>query len=218
MHVLRSTYLPAYDSLIRPPYTSDPFPLSLPSPSHTSFPPTSPSPYSPSPDPHHYQPQNIPLQRETQILDNFIALKVREDVWMDDSELHLEREESFKDLFDLMQPRSRMEDLVRHYGVREGVVCVGPGLVAGGEGTSTTRTPTSSRRSTQSRPRPIPFSSLSISFSPRTVGLILSSNGRKRTIVQVARNSRDEKLEYAAKRLVRELGVWLAGEGSGRRS
>jgi hypothetical protein len=120
---------------------------------------------------------------------------------MDDSELHLEREESFKDLFDLMQPRSRLEDLVRFYGVREGVVCL-----------AQTQTQTQAGR------KPIPFSSLSISFSPRTIGLVLSPNpgggGRKRTIVQVARSSREEKLEYAAKRLVKELGVWLA---AGRR-
>lgn len=44
---------------------------------------------------------------------------------------------------------------------------------------------------------------------------MLMSQGRKRTIVQVAR-TREEKLEYAAKRLVRELGVWLAGSSSRR--
>ena len=31
----------------------------------------------------------ISIQRETQILDLFLAAKVREDVWTDDSELHL---------------------------------------------------------------------------------------------------------------------------------
>lgn len=62
------------------------------------------------------------MQRETRVLDLYIALKVREDVWADESELHLEREESFKDLFDLMQPRARLEDLVRAYGRRDGVV------------------------------------------------------------------------------------------------
>lgn len=37
------------------------------------------------------------------MLDLYIALKVREDVWMDETELHLERDDCFKDLFDLMQ-------------------------------------------------------------------------------------------------------------------
>ncbi|KAJ3492945.1 hypothetical protein NLJ89_g11133 [Agrocybe chaxingu] len=36
MYILRSTYLQAYQSLIRPPYTSDPFPLSDPSSSSSS--------------------------------------------------------------------------------------------------------------------------------------------------------------------------------------
>jgi hypothetical protein len=210
MHVLRSTYLPAYDFLIRPPYTSDPFPQSASTPVYTSS-STSTSPTESN--------TLQSLQRETQVLDLFIALKVREDVWMDDSELHLERDESFKDLFDLMQPRSRMEDLVRHYGVREGVVSVGSGTCST---SSSPTTPGFSTASTSAKgrkpdvPPPLPFSALSVSFSPRTVGLLLTSTGRKRTIVQVAR-TREEKLEYAAKRLVRELQVWLRGSSSVRR-
>jgi hypothetical protein len=152
---------------------------------------------------------------------------------MDDSELHLEREESFKDLFDLMQPRSRMEDLVRYYGVREGVICVGSSspsaAAAGSSGSSRYATPTSFSRPTttssrtrprQPQPQPLPFSSLSISFSPRTIGLVLSTNpgGRKKTIVTITRSSREEKLEVSAKRLVRDLGFWIAGEaGAGTR-
>lgn len=206
MHVLRSTYLPAYDSLIRSPYTSDPFPLS--------------SPTSPTSAPFQT------IQRETQVLDLFIALKVREDVWMDDSELHLEREESFKDLFDLNQPRSRAEDLVRLYGAREGVVSTAPMPVVGVSSSSASgpssptatavpfQLPSGSRRGrANSDVVPIPFSMLSVSFSPRKVGLVLTSKGRKRTIVEVAR-TRDEKLEVAAKKLVKELKVWLAGSSS----
>ena len=52
------------------------------------------------------------------MLDLFICAKVREDVWFDETELHVEREE----LFDLSQPRARLEDLIRHYGARTGVV------------------------------------------------------------------------------------------------
>jgi hypothetical protein len=83
------------------------------------------------------------------VLDLYIALKVREDVWMDETELHLERDESFKDLFDLMQPRSRTEDLVEQYGAEAKLI---------------TMSPTSGRSVT-----PIPFSDLTVSFSPRKV-------------------------------------------------
>jgi hypothetical protein len=40
------------------------------------------------------------------VLDLFISLKAREDVWLDETDLHLEREESFNDLFSLMQVRA----------------------------------------------------------------------------------------------------------------
>ncbi|KAI0338623.1 hypothetical protein BDW22DRAFT_1337662 [Trametopsis cervina] len=181
MHVLRSTYLPAYSQLVRSPYTSDPFPLNA-------------SGVSPKAG----QPSMQTLQRETTVLDLFVALKVREDVWMDDSELHLERDESFRDLFDLMQPRSRMEDLVRTYGVRDGLISVDTGTV-----------PVVSSSRSSSRWRRIPFDALSVSFSSKRVGLVLTTSQRKKTIVEVERR-RDEKLEVAAKALVRSLRSWLA--------
>ncbi|EGO02901.1 hypothetical protein SERLA73DRAFT_165830 [Serpula lacrymans var. lacrymans S7.3] len=202
MHVLRSTYLPAYNSLIRPPYSSDPFPLSAPSPVPSS------NPFD-------------TVQRETQVLDLFIVLKVREDVMMDDSELHLEREESFKDLFDLMQPRSRLEDLVRYYGLREGVVHTNPSIAGpanpsptaamsrANNNVGTLGSSHSAKGKKPAGPTPLSFSALSVSFSSRKVGLVLTSTGRKRTIVEVAR-SRDEKLEVAAKKLAKQLKVWLS--------
>ncbi|KAF8228098.1 hypothetical protein L208DRAFT_1404348 [Tricholoma matsutake] len=240
MHVLRSTYLPAYDLLIRPPYSSDPFPLLSPSPPSPS---PSQSPYGPSSSTSSLSTLQT-IQRETTTLDLFIALKVREDVWVDDSELHLERDESFKDLFDLVQPRSRLEDLVRIYGIRQGVVTLKSKSAT--RSTPTLRTPppphpippspspsssgffsvisSSFASSSKSKPRqsvpitqppppqqptfsPIPFNLISISFSPRKVGIVLSHN--KRTIVQTQR-TKEEKLESAAKRLVKELKVWLA--------
>lgn len=167
MHVLRSTYLPAYNTSLRTSHSSDPFPLQAPDASGggTAVLPSQ--------------------QRETAVLDLFIALKVREDVLADESDLHLGREEAFRDLFDLMQPRARLEDLVRDYGVRAGVINMDSAV-----------------RSS----RTIPFSVLSVSLSPRTVGLLMSAgtSGRKRTIVEVSR-SKDEKLEAVAKKLVREL-------------
>ncbi|KAI9457868.1 hypothetical protein HD554DRAFT_2029917 [Boletus coccyginus] len=196
MHVLRSTYLPAYGFLIRSPYTSDPFPLSSP----TSSPP---GPIETT-------------QRETQVLDLFIALKVREDVMMDDTEFHLEREEAFKDLFDLMQPRSRLEDLVRYYGLREGVVHTTPPGISSSPSASMSQlritigsTSSSNRRTSATRPTPLPFSMLSVSFSPRKVGLVLTTTSRKRTILEIAR-TKDEKLEVTAKQLVKQLKIWLS--------
>ncbi|OSD03812.1 hypothetical protein PYCCODRAFT_1365227 [Trametes coccinea BRFM310] len=200
MHVLRSTYLPAYTSMIRPPYTSDPFPLALPdSPFAGASFSTTASSSSPSGLSSLLPTQSV--QRETRVLDLFIALKVREDVWADESELHLEREESFKDLFDLMQPRARLEDLVRVYGSREGVVSLATSVPSA----STPVNGTSSRAKSPS----VPFSALSVSFSPRSVGLVLTTKERKKTIVQVPR-TREETLEMSARKLVMELKGWAA--------
>ncbi|KAH0579601.1 hypothetical protein H2248_002452 [Termitomyces sp. 'cryptogamus'] len=124
MHVLRSTHIPAYDQLVRAPYTSDPFPLLAPQVQTVNS-----SPYAPIPPSNQHQQQHASplstIQRETVVLDKFIALKVREDVLADESELHLERDEAYKDLFDHAQPRARLEDLVRVYGVQSGIICLG---------------------------------------------------------------------------------------------
>jgi len=101
MHILRSTYLPAYDSLIRAPYTSDPFS----------------SPANPT--------SSGSVRREIATLDLFIALLAHEDVLLDATSLHLPREEAYKDLFDMVQPRSRLEDLILEEGLRTGLVYVG---------------------------------------------------------------------------------------------
>ena len=176
MYILRSTYLPVYQSLIRAPYTSDPFPVSSSATSHDGLLETIP--------------------REVRVFDTFIAIKAREDLFIDASQLHITREELFKDLFDLMQPRSRLEDLVLHYGIREGVVHV------------TSPTASDGTTSRHIKARSISFSALSISFSPRRVGLVLTTSGRKRTIVEVTRVPH-EKLELPAKKLVKQLRVWL---------
>ncbi|KAI6002476.1 hypothetical protein F5J12DRAFT_841291 [Pisolithus orientalis] len=188
MHILRSTYLPAYSSLVRPPYSSDPFPMSSAT--------TSSAPLD-------------TVQRETRVLDIFIAIKTKEDLFTDASELHLGRDELFKDLFDLMQPRSRLEDLVRHYGMREGVVHVtSTSAIGSSSNTSLNSMSNGSRRSQQNRTS-IPFSALSVAFSPRKVGLTLTSSGRKRTILEVPRVP-NEKLEAVAKKLVKQLKAWLS--------
>lgn len=118
----------------------------------------------------------------------FIALKVRQDVYMDDTEFHLENTESFRDLFDFSQPKSRLEDLIRHYGVKEGVI-------------STSDQVDTPRKIVTSRPAPIPYSTLSVSFSIRKVGLVLTTRTGKRTILEENR-VREERLESTAKLLV----------------
>ncbi len=105
MHILRSTYLPAYDSLIRAPYTSDPFPSS-------SMPPAEKS-------------SIFSTHRELSTLDLFIALLAHEDLMLDSTSLHLPREEAYKDLFDMVQPKTRLEDLVIEEGVKAGVIQIG---------------------------------------------------------------------------------------------
>lgn len=185
MHVLRSTYLPAYNSLIRRPYSSDPFPHALPD----SYEPTA---------------TLLTLQhthRETKVLDLFIALKVRQDVYMDDTEFHLENTESIRDLFDYRQPKSRLEDLICHYGIKEGIISVS-------NQAETPRTPVSSL------PPPIPYSALCVSFSIRKVGLILTTRTGKRTILEESR-TREERLESVAKLLVFGLRDMLQ-QGSSR--
>ncbi|KAF8955809.1 hypothetical protein BDZ97DRAFT_1739587 [Flammula alnicola] len=166
MHELRSTYLPAYQAMIRPGYSSDPFPMGTP------------------------------------VLDRFILLKVRQDVFADESELHMDREDAFRDLFDVAQPRGRLEDLVRIYGVREGVVS---------NSTTSSKNPSFHQQQTQQQrtPKftPLPFPSLSISFSPRRIGLVLN---RGRTIAEVLRvPGKKEPLEVLAWGLVRELKAEL---------
>jgi hypothetical protein len=175
MHVLRSCYMPAYTSLVRPPYSSDPFPFASSESAPASAEASASARVVPS------------LQRETGVLDLFIALKVREDVWADESELHLERDESFRDLFDLMQPRARLEDLVRLAGARAGVVGMG------GAGKNV-----------------VEFAQVGVTFSPRRVGLVVTAHGRRRTVVETER-ARDEELELAARRLVKSLEGWVRG-------
>lgn len=50
--------------------------------------------------------------RETIVLNLFIALKVQNDICVDESELHFGQPEAFRDLFDLMQPRAHLEDFL----------------------------------------------------------------------------------------------------------
>lgn len=136
MHLLRSTYLPHYASQIRAPYSSDPFPhtssssssstvsivTSLQRESRVRPPLLSSSPLLSSP----LFSNHVLHPAPTQILDLFLLFKAHEDVFTADSALHLARPDSLRDLFDFMQPRARLEDLVRDFGVAAGLVYVHP--------------------------------------------------------------------------------------------
>lgn len=104
MHVLRSSYLPTYIQNVHPPYTSDPFPYSSPYAPDSSN--AGPGPSTPGA----FQGAVITAtQRETDVLDRYLLLKVREDVRLDETELHLDLDH-FRDLFDLSQVRHRVID------------------------------------------------------------------------------------------------------------
>lgn len=283
MHILRATYHPAYESLVLAPYSSNPFPRR----DSDNAPPDPASIFSP--------------HRELATLDTFIALLAYEDMMLDSTELYLTREEAYKDLFDLSQPRSRLEDLVREMGVEDGIIADGacpepedippcsdqPNPPSPNEYLAplrATESPSSSPRRTSfsfsalktslrnrlsstpppaplssvpedliPRPfpltpeaaahvphslrkpyvRPVPFSAVSVAFTPRRVGLVLSSagpssqfggseygtltlsvagptgpGGKRKTIVEVNRE-RNEPLEKCARMLVRLLRSWL---------
>jgi len=207
MHILRSTYLAKYLSLIKKEYTSDPFPLSS-QPAKAkgnSFLST--------------------MQRESHVLDRFLLVQLREEVFSDESSLHLDREDSLRDLFSFMQPRARLEDLLRDFGCNAGLVYTHTREVPG-QRNNPSSSPSTSRHqlalpSTQStsttslranitsslHANAIPFGSISISFSIRRIGIVLSSGGRKRTIVEIPRD-RSETLERCASHLIYELKSW----------
>ncbi|KAL9710720.1 hypothetical protein Ac2012v2_006256 [Leucoagaricus gongylophorus] len=102
--ILRTTFLPLYLSHVR--FSSDPLPpVDLP-------------PYAPLP------PQTLPFataHRESIVLDRFIVLTVRHNLLAAHSLLHSHRPDSFRDLFNYHQPKARLEDLVRSYGLQQGL-------------------------------------------------------------------------------------------------
>lgn len=58
------------------------------------------------------------------ILDRYILHQLHEDVFLNDSSLHISRPETLRDLFDFMQPRARLADLVRAYGTSAGLIAL----------------------------------------------------------------------------------------------
>ncbi|KAK1229073.1 hypothetical protein PQX77_007889 [Marasmius sp. AFHP31] len=126
MHILRSTYLPAYNTLIRAPYTSDPFPSTSTSSDGII-----------SNGKAGERPSLIPSHRELRTLDLFIALLTHEDLLLDSTSLHNPRHEAYKDLFVLIQPRSRLEDLFALEGKRRQLVSLPDDTIHNGLASST---------------------------------------------------------------------------------
>ncbi|KDN51933.1 hypothetical protein RSAG8_00484, partial [Rhizoctonia solani AG-8 WAC10335] len=97
------------------------------------------------------------------------------------------------DIFDLMQPRSRVEDLVRVFGIQTGVIA---------DTTEPAYSPVSVR---QARSKKLIFETLSVNFSPRKLSLVQTDQSRrKHTLVEIQR-IKTETLEVSAKRLIRAL-------------
>jgi hypothetical protein len=239
MHILRSTYLPAYSDLVRPPYSSDPFPLSSEDSSYapsdcssagTSSPvpgPSSGSPNTPltalpasaqsstfslsSLPSYHTAAQSAPSpvlssHRETQVLDLFIALRVREDLYSAGTSLHLTADESFRDVFDLMQPKARMEDLLFARGTKYGYITLR-------DGDRGQYNPDGPVRGSGPRLPPVQSSAIQVSFSPRKATLLVVMVGNKRVTIAEAKRERNEKLEYAARTLGKALQAWVNSGG-----
>ncbi|KAL5498429.1 hypothetical protein ACEPAH_2571 [Sanghuangporus vaninii] len=122
MHLLRSTFLPHYMQRVRAPYSSDPFPHTSVSPHRTGS--ERPQQFGNDSGSVGRQAGAVvgSIQCETEVLDLFILHQLHEDVFADDTSLHTPRPERLSDLFDFMQPRARLTDLVRAYGAGAGLV------------------------------------------------------------------------------------------------
>ena len=132
----------------------------------------------------------LTMQRETRALDQFLLLKLHQDVLSSESTLHLSSSvhtpsSTFSDLFNLHQPTARLEDLVRHYGLQNGTITLAP---------------------SSSRLVSFDYVTIKLSEGGRRVGLVIAdTKGRKRVVAEYLREDKNEKLEIAAKKLAKEL-------------
>ncbi|KAH8112043.1 hypothetical protein DFH11DRAFT_1788072 [Phellopilus nigrolimitatus] len=214
MHLLRSTFLPAYARCVRAPYSSDPFPHSSRGAASATVVSALQSEVQVRPSPLRLLLSLLPPHKNAppltasraQVLDLYILHSAHEAVRAWDSELHEPRPEAPADLFAFCQPRARLADLVRARAATAGLVSEGAGA-----------------RNGAPRHR-VPHDALRATFSPRRIGLVyappapLSSTSAApapRTVVDLPR-APDEPLERAASRLVAGLRAWLDG-GAGAR-
>ncbi|CEH16080.1 hypothetical protein CBOM_05954 [Ceraceosorus bombacis] len=129
MHLLRSRYLDSYERLVRPPYTSDPYPVTSFSTglSASSSLSQAPPAYSASSLPStatssaHISSQSIfasPSRREAHTLDLYVAAALKRELEDAESDMMI-ADTSMQDIFTILQPQSRLEDLVMDYGTIE---------------------------------------------------------------------------------------------------
>ncbi|KAF8305984.1 hypothetical protein DL93DRAFT_2089117 [Clavulina sp. PMI_390] len=209
MYILRSSYLPLYSHQIIRPFTSDPFPSSAPTPSSPS-----PAVESTSAVLEHDVTPIISTQRETAVLDLFIVIRARQDMRSDESDLYLDNEDDrYRDMFNFMQPKARLEDLVHKYGIRYNLIS----LPTPPSSTPSTALPTPTPSYTTipvppaSPSSPIPpivlptisFSDLSVTYGNRAVSLTARDAQGKRHVLSEVQRSR-ETLEVLARGLVNE--------------
>ncbi|PWN44268.1 hypothetical protein IE81DRAFT_321417 [Ceraceosorus guamensis] len=132
MHLLRSRYLDSYERLVRPPYTSDPYPV-------TSFSTDLSASSSSSQAPPAYSASSLPStatstahissqsmlatrsRREAHTLDLYVAAALKRELEDAESDMMI-ADTSMQDIFTILQPQSRLEDLVMDYGVRAKVL------------------------------------------------------------------------------------------------
>jgi hypothetical protein len=95
MHLLRSHHLSDYLRQVRPPYTTNPYP-------NLDW--------------------NLPLRRESEILDLFITIATRSEAHLWESSLYLTNDAAIEDLFAQHQPRARLEDLIIGQGANRNLV------------------------------------------------------------------------------------------------
>jgi hypothetical protein len=106
MRVLHAYYLLSYKSSVRPPYTTDPLPVSQPQPM-PSYPQTLLTPPS-SPLPGSL----LQLKRETSVLDAYCALRALDDFRRIETTFHPDFTDAYADIFAHSQPRARLMDIV----------------------------------------------------------------------------------------------------------
>jgi len=107
MHILRSSYLHLYMRHVLRPFSSDPFPSSVPAVASNAARSTASTAQEPQVVRHNET--IISTQRETAILDLFILIRSRQDMRSDESDLYLDNEdERYRDMFNFMQVRHQM--------------------------------------------------------------------------------------------------------------
>ncbi|PWN50350.1 hypothetical protein IE53DRAFT_368986 [Violaceomyces palustris] len=203
MHILRSSHLDRYLSKVKEPFTSDPYPH--PSTSSETTTTTANKAQPPPPSYTRFQPDPASLliqddlKRETSILDMFISLSIKERMQTFESQL-LISDQSQDDLFALLQPQARLEDLLYEMGSVSGTVF------------------SASSSSSYEQEGKIDFKHLSVRFRARTIQLILpmksSSSASDTSTTTTNWDQPNHHLgEHAGRSRNKVWGGWRKGKG-----